>query len=248
MAALAPSRAQAGPHTAARHEVASGERLALAFAVAFVAFFFAPSFLPYAFPLYPDMSWGDAVDLATPLVLIPLYWALFAAGWSPGRRSTVAFLVLAAAWVEGQGIHLAANSIGHLVEAGAGASLTHFYDEVFSHYLWHGALVALSALVVYGQLRARPASGVRPLALVAAALYALAFFALVVEGGTAPLGVGFAAAVTVWAAARGWRRALATPVLSVFTAGYPAALALFAAWFLMWGGRLPQFSEIGWIK
>lgn len=226
--------------------------LALLFAIAFIVLFLAPPLLPYTFPPYPLIHWADVVDLVTPLVLIPLYWLLFVRCPAPATVPwTLAFLVLAAAWVEGHGIHLVANAIGHLnqVQPGAARDLTEFSDEKFSHYLWHGAALALSGLILVRQVRwPGPAAGSWWPGIVAAAVYGFAIFLIGDEGGTPPLVVPFAAAVTIAAIRIGRRRLLASPVLAMFGLGYPVALALFAIWFAYWGGRLPQFSEIGLIK
>ncbi len=226
--------------------------LAILFAVAFIVLFLAPPLLPYTFAPYPLIHWADVVDLLTPLVLIPLYWLLFAPATAPSStRWTVAFLVLAAAWVEGHGIHLVANAISHLNQAQPGPAhdLTKFADETFSHYLWHAAALALSALVLVRRWRwPGPAGGPWWPGIVAAAVYGFAIFLIGDEGGTPPLVIPFAAAVTLIAILIGRRRLLASPVLAMFGLGYPVALALFAIWFVYWGGRLPQFSEIGLIK
>ena len=232
----------------------SGRRsaiLAVAFAVASLVFFLAPPFLPYRFDPYPLINWADVADLLPPLVLIPLYWFLLAD--SPGPLTSpwiIAFLVLAAAWADAHGIHLAANAIGHLLKAqpGAARDLTEFWDEMFGHYYWHAAVLGLSALVLIRHART-PAPTERPTwtGLVAAAIYGFTLFLVGNEGGTAPLMVPFAAAVTLAA----WpmrRRLLSSPVLAMFALGYALALILFAIWFVYWGGRLPQFSELGWIK
>ena len=81
-------------------------RLTLIFAVAFAVFVVTPAFLSGPFPLYPLMSGGDALDLLTPLVLLPLYWRLFriAPEHAPSGRQVLLFVVLAALWAEGQGI------------------------------------------------------------------------------------------------------------------------------------------------
>ena len=226
--------------------------LALLFAVAFIALFLAPPLLPYTFTPYPLVHWADVVDLLTPLVLIPLYWLLFAPSTAPTTaRWAMAFLVLAAIWVEGHGIHLVANAIGHLdrTQASAAHDLTEFADENFSHYLWHGAALALSALVLFRHWR-WPGQTAGPWwpGIVAAAVYGFAIFLIGDEGGTASMVIAFAAAVTFAAIRIGRRRLLSSPVLAMFGLGYPFALALFAIWFVYWGGRLPQFSEIGLIK
>jgi hypothetical protein len=226
--------------------------LAIGFAVAFIVLFVAPPLLPYTFSPYPLVHWADVVDLLTPLVLIPLYWLLFAPKSAPSSVGwTLAFLVLAAAWVEGHGIHLIANAIGHLnhSQPGTARDLTEFADEKFSHYLWHAATLALSALVLLRRVRwPGQAAGTWWPGIVAAAVYGFAIFLIGDEGGTPLLVVPFAAAVTVAAIRIGGRRLLASPILTMFGLGYPVALALFVIWFVYWGGRLPQFSEIGIIK
>src|SRR5206468_2699158 len=65
----------------------------------------------------------------------------------------------AAAWVEGHGIHLAANAIGHLLkdQPGPAQDLTEFWDERFGHYLWHSAALGLTALVLVRAARSDPA-------------------------------------------------------------------------------------------
>ena len=225
--------------------------LALTFAVAFIVLFLAPPFLPYTFSPYPLINWADVVDLATPLLLIPLYWLLFiASGAAMGGRVMIAFLVLAAAFVEGHGIHLAANAIGHLLrdQAGPARDLTEFWDESFSHYLWHGAVLGLSGLALISSERTSSGrAGIDPMAIAAAVIYGFALFLIGDEGGTGPMVILFAAAFL----AGSWvvrERVLASPVLTMFAGGYALALVLFGIWFVYWGGRLPQFSEIGLIK
>ena len=48
--------------------------LTLRFAVLSVVFFLLLIFFRIPFTLYPLMSYQDALDVLTPLVLIPLYW------------------------------------------------------------------------------------------------------------------------------------------------------------------------------
>lgn len=225
--------------------------VALAFAIAFIVLFLAPPFLPYRFPLYGLINWADVVDLLTPLVLIPLYWLLLTeTGRRPDTPEVLVFLVLAAAWVDGHGIHLAANAIGHLMknEPGPARDLTEFWDERFGHYLWHGAALGLSGLVLFAAARAPAAArGARWNGLVAAAIYGFALFLIGDEGGTAPLLLVFAVAFVAVA----WTqraRVLASPVLTMLGGGYALMIVLFGIWFVYWGGRLPQFSELGWIK
>ena len=123
--------------------------LILIFAVLFAVFFLLLIFFRIPFALYPLMSYQDAIDLLTPLVLIPIYWLLFrsCAEGEASRAAEIAFMILAALWVLGQGMHLAANSVNNLVENLAKNlqidiigtdihTLIYFYDEKLSHYLW----------------------------------------------------------------------------------------------------------------
>ncbi len=51
--------------------------LTLTFAMLSLVFIILLVFLRFEFPLYPLMSYQDALDVLTPLVLIPIYWLLF---------------------------------------------------------------------------------------------------------------------------------------------------------------------------
>ena len=51
--------------------------LTLVFAVLSMVFFLLLVFFRIPFPPYPLMSWQDALDILTPLALIPVYWLLF---------------------------------------------------------------------------------------------------------------------------------------------------------------------------
>jgi len=88
----------------------------------------------------------------------------YAAGEGSRLVEEMAFMVLAAFWVAGQGMHLSANSINNLAEALAkkqvvditGTSiyqLAYFFDEHLSHYMWHIGVVGLAALLIYREWR-----------------------------------------------------------------------------------------------
>lgn len=234
------------------HGVRGAAVVAIAFALTFLTVFLVPPFTPWQFPVYTDMRWGDVLDTLTPIVMLPMYWLVLSYG---SRRLTrwevVAFLVLGAAWIEGQAMHLAANSIGHLLEGGPAADLASFYDEKLSHLIWHGSALALSALVVFRGGDRTPASGPATtvaLGAVAAAVYGFAFFLIAVEGATSVLAVCGGAIVTVIAARHGLRAMLRQPIQALFGLGYPVMLLLLGTWFLYWGGTLPEFSHLGLIK
>ncbi len=227
-------------------------RLTLIFAVVYVILIVGPALLSQPFGPYPLQSTGDVLDVLTPLVLIPLYWVLYRLdGRKPfTTREMILFLVFAAVWAEGQGMHLSANSIGHLVETGIksqGAALTHFYDEVLSHYLWHIGVVGLTVLLLIRQWHhpfIGSASLLREEAL-AALLYGATYFVTFIEAGTAPLGIPFTLIVTIFGFTIGRRQLRQQPVMAFFTLAQALALALFVIWFVVNGFRLPQFSELG---
>jgi hypothetical protein len=133
-------------------------------------------------------------------------------------------------------------------QPGPARDLTEFWDERFGHYLWHSAALGLSALVLIAAARAPDVrADVRWFGIAGAVVYGFALFLIGDEGGTAPLMIVFGAAFVV----AGWsirKRVLASPALTMFAGGYALMIVLFAIWFVIWGGRLPQFSDLGWIK
>jgi hypothetical protein len=229
--------------------VATRPSLVLAFALAFAGFIILPGLLGMPFPPYPLMHWADLLDLFTPLVLIPLYWLLFreVIGETKAPSAVIAFLLLAALWVEGQGMHLSANSISNLLGSGSSAvhDLVHFYDEVLSHYLWHLAIIGFSVLLL---LRVGvPGEGTAVhwgLIAPAAVLYGFTYFVAVIEGATVPLGLPAAALVVLWLALSRRPQARTHNLAGFFLAGYGLALVLFLIWFLIWG-YFPEPSAVG---
>jgi hypothetical protein len=197
------------------------------------------------------MNWGDVLDLFTPLVLMPFYLLLFrqARGVTLKTGESLVFSALAAVWVLGQGMHLAANSIGHLLADLKDTdiyALTYFYDEVLSHYLWHAGVIALSLVILLADWRREPGSEWTSWGLVlpAGLVYGIAYFLIIVEGGTLPMGLPLAAAVVLFTWVRGRRSLAEKPLMAYFASGYAIALLLFAGWGFYWGG-FPQFSEVG---
>jgi hypothetical protein len=228
-------------------------RLILLFSLVFAVFFVGPPLLNKPFGFFPLMRTGEVLDLLTPVVLLPLYWLLYQRdSVKPvSLRGSIIFLILAMFWVEGQGMHLSANSIGHLLTAMKGGEaylLTYFYDEQLSHYLWHLGVVGLSALLIFRQWQdpfVKERAGLW-LESVAGIIYGFAFFLLVIEGGTTALGIPFAVLVTVFGLGWGWGRnqLRQQPLLAFFFVSYLLATLLFASWGIYWGG-FPQFSEVG---
>ena len=227
--------------------------LILIFAIAFAFFFIAPGLLNKPFTPYPQMKIADVLDLLTPLVLIPIYYLLirFGANQLPTLWTMIIFLVFAALWVEGQGMHLSANSIGHWLNDLMGDDInqvTYFYDEVLSHYLWHLGVVALSAQLIYRGWRYpfKDQSAQLILESIAGVIYGLLVFIIGIEGGTVPLVFTFSVLAAVISLIWGWGHFRERPVVTFFLIGYGLAALLFLGWWLYWGG-FPQFSHLGWI-
>lgn len=229
-------------------------RLTMVFSILLAFLIASPAVFHQEFGPYPLMEIGDVIDLFTPLLMIPLYWLLFQVDRqkAPTWRETLVFLILAAFWVEGQGMHLAANSIGHQLKEMQGTdaqALTYFYDEFLSHYLWHFGLMGLSALVIYRQWK-HPFVGERSglvIESLAGFIHGLNYFTTILEGRTAPLGIPFAILVTMFTLVWGRRKLRQQPLLAFFFVAYLVATILFAAWAIYWGG-LPELSQVGIIE
>ncbi len=228
--------------------------LTLLFAFLSVVFFLLLIFVRIPSPLYPLMSYQDTIDILTPLVLIPIYWQLYknVTCNRASQASEMSFIAIAALWAAGQGMHLSANSIDNLIGnvAKAGGidirgtdifSLTYFYDEDLSHYLWHIGVMGLAALLIFEGWR-RPAEEPTNWKLVipASMLYGFLLFCIFLEGNTLPLGLPFIAAVTLLVLIAGRSKLRGQPVLAFFFVSCVLALLMLGGWWLYWG-CLPPF-------
>jgi hypothetical protein len=158
----------------------------LAYAVALAICLLVPPFLKA--PVVPPEGFTlqEAADLLTPLVAIPLAWVVVDLAGGLGRRGLVAFLVVSAIWVEGQGIHLAANAIGDAFPKGGAevfyatvpGNLDYWLDEILSHWMWHVGWVAISGLMLMSAVRSRVGAPDRTSLLAASAglVYGATFF------------------------------------------------------------------------
>ena len=208
--------------------------------------------------VYPLLNLQDALDLLTPVVLIPLYGILFyAAGReAPELGATLVFLGLVSLWAAGQGIHLAANAIDNLMEAQAEAGLiqlegnelyrlVYFLDEGLGHVVWHLGLLGLAGLLVWREWRdpAGQRTAWWPTGLFGV-VYGFILFAITVEGQTVWLGFPFAALLVVIGLAAGASRLRGQPLLAFFLVACGFACLLYAAWGIYWGG-FPEFGAVG---
>ncbi len=185
---------------------------------------------------------ADGVDLVTPFAVIAAAAAVLAALGARGAALAVAVAVAVAAavlYVDGHGIHLAANSIGHEALSGEAEDVTHFWDEEFGHIEWHLGWFGLIAAFCLAE---REEGRLEPILAAATALpLGLTIFTNTVEGGTWWLALAAAAVFVPWAAARRRR-----PLLVASAGAFALAAVLIGVW-AIWQGDVPQFTEVGWI-
>jgi hypothetical protein len=228
--------------------------LLTAFSIAYAFFLTAPAVFHQDFPLRTDMEWGDVLDTPTPFVVFVLVWLLV-------RRTLVRvdtlvifpLLLIALVWAQGQGMHLAGNSIGHQVTEDTGGALPgliHFYDEQLSHYIWYLGVVALPIylLIVVWRDRAPASRGFPLAALPAALLFGLVLGIDSIEAAVVPMALP-AFALSSLLAAYLCRNAprLRGVELFVFTgASVLVALGVLLGWGAYYGGW-PEPSDLGLI-
>jgi len=232
--------------------------LSLTLAFLSLFFFLLLVFLRIPFVFYPLMSWQDALDVLTPLVLIPIYWLMYRGVTSSrnGLTSEIVFMVMSAFWVMGQGMHLSANSINNLsgylaldgvtdVKPTELYTLTYFYDEYMSHYLWHIGVVGLAAVLIYESWR-QPVEEKTDWKLVVPAgiLYGFTCFCFFVEGNTLILGLPFVTIVILPVLIWGRGKLARQPILAFFFSTFLFAFLLFAGWGLYWGGFPPIMDAL----
>jgi hypothetical protein len=177
--------------------------------------------------------WADWADLCTPYVVVGAAAGALRAGRA-GRGAWTVFGLGALLYTQGQGIHLAANSVSNA----APGEPAHLWDETVGHYLWYAgfALIVVSLAVTLAGRGPRGGVGAQLLAL----LVGFTHFTNSVEGQTVALGIGTAVLFALWGLRTrdGMGRVLLT--------AYGFSLVLFAV-FGVWQGGFPQFSELGWI-
>jgi len=232
--------------------------LTLTFAILSLVFFLLLVFLRIPFVFYPLMSWQDALDVLTPLVLIPIYWLMYR-GVTYSRNSLtseIVFMVMSAFWVMGQGMHLSANSINNLSEYLARDGVidvkptdfytqTYFYDEYLSHYLWHIGVVGLAALLVYESWH-QPMDEKTDWKLVipAGILYGFTCFCFFLEGNTLILGMPSVTIMSLLVLIWGRGKLARQPFLAFFFVASLFAFLLFMCWRLYWGGFPPIMEAL----
>jgi hypothetical protein len=204
-----------------------GRRLLL-FAVAVAVFHHVPS-------VAGDTA-GDWIDLLSPFAVVGAAAGVLVAERARGVALAVA-VVAAILYVDGHGIHLAANSIGHEDPTGDVERVTHFWDEEWGHFEWHLGLFGL--LASFG-LAAGPDPVSRGVAAAVVVLLGATFFTSTVEGGTWWLELVATAVFVPWALR------LRRPVLTTCAGAFALAAVLIGVW-AVWHGGVPEFSDVGWL-
>jgi hypothetical protein len=205
------------------------ERSFLAFAIAVTALHHLPTIDLYEL--------GTAIDLLTPLAVVGTAAALLASAGAPPGVLAVALLA-GVLYVDGHGIHLAANDVRGVGVEGAAGDRAYFWDERWGHGEWHLGWLGLLLAFCLAE-RARPEAFRKSPVAAAAAVPLLGFtlFSSTVEGQTWPLVLAGALGFGVWAAAT--RRRLLTCCAAAF--GFAALLV--AGW-AAWQGGVPEFSDV----
>ena len=227
----------------------------LAYSIALAALLIVPPYLKASVGPPEGFTLQEAADLLTPVVVIPLAWLVFDLAGGLGRRGLVAFLVIAALWVEGQGIHLAANAIGDAFPHDAAevfygtvpGDLDLWLDETLSHGMWHAAWVALSLLILAAATRSSvaPPDRTSAIATVAGLVYGATFFLVSVEGVTTLLGIPASILILAWCLVARRRGLARQPVVTFFLVASVVTLIGYAGWGALNDWTLPEFSKVG---
>jgi hypothetical protein len=221
----------------------------LAYAVALAAFLLIPPVLHATVGPPGGFTMQEAVDLFTPIVVLPLAWWVLECLGGLSRREQLAFLMIAIVWVEGQAIHLATNAIGDVFEHGPArdafyateaGDLDHWFDEVLSHWLWHLAWAALSVLMVAiaGRRREWP-GGPGVVSAAAGLIHGATFFFVTTEGETALLGVPLSIGLLAWTA-RETAAGSRNPAIRFFLVSSAVTLLGYVVWAGLNGWRLVE--------
>ena len=226
--------------------------LILTFSILFFVFLISLVFLRIP-GFYKLMSIQDTLDILTPLVLLPLYFLMFRLDDKTplDLKGLMMFVLFAAFWGAGQGMHLSANSIGNLLsklgqKTGDVYGLTHFYDEWLSHYLWHIGIVGLSGLLIYRQWKNPFAEGKLPMfpIILGGIIYGFTYFLIIMEGNTWPVGVPFSVLATLFILIRAKKDIGKQPMTAFFLVSYGLATLLFLIWFIITGGFTPIMEVV----
>lgn len=174
-----------------------------------------------------DAQWADWIDLLLPYAVVATAGtALLAAPRGPQVAGAVGLVL----YVQGHGIHLAANSIAQR-DPGDTAFL---WDELVGHAVWYSGLYLLiGALLVGRAAQGKPG----PLRLLLAVAVGVTLCTNAVGGHAVPLAVGASTALAVLAAGRRTGIGVDVLVTAVVALGSLAAYGLAGVLFDTWANH-----------
>jgi hypothetical protein len=237
------------------------------FSLSLTVFHILPPFLS-RFSVWP-LTWGDTLDFLTPFGVIPFAYVLYLrlnrmslaahnreiASHSSNILAKVILAIGFISYVEGHGLHLAANSIARLVQTMKDSEVfkaTYLFDEVISHFIWIGGLSLISLGLILLAHRISFKLVVRKsmiLLSVGSGFYGVTFTVEAIEGQTVVWAFPAAIAgflLSLFLLLKRKRDAGKNPILVFFLIAYLFSIILFAFWGVTQSG-FPQFSELGWI-
>jgi hypothetical protein len=238
--------------------------LLLLYGLIFAFFHIMPTLLDSF--LKKPLTWGDTLDFLTPFVVIPFVYFLYSRikktlcslPHLPKARMTLTGVMLAVSfllYVNGHGLHLSSNSIARLLQDMKDTELykaTYLFDEIISHYMWHGGifLISISLIIITYKLPLKSLTQSNmALLFIGAALYGFNFSVDGIEGQTIlftfpAAGFGFILALSLYLKRK--REGSQNPFLLFYLIAYLLSLLLFTYWGVSHSG-FPQFSQLGWI-
>ncbi len=231
--------------------------------VAILSTYGIASALPIYFVLQPfftvdlpgvPIRYGDLLDLLlTPWIGVGVFALLYvsipvASDASTTHRNLfrLLFWTFSVLYVEGHGMHLAANSIGNNVVANTDLRLARsifLFDEPIGHLLWLGGAIglALAAVAYQTSYTAREPLTRRQiwLILVCGMFYGVSFALTIIEGRSAlwalPIVLG-ALIVMGYGWLRGQWELSRRPASAFFLSGFTLLLITLGVWFVGFGG------------
>ncbi len=231
------------------------------YTLCFAGFHILPAFLSYN--IQNKFVVGDALDLFTPFVLLLVIYKLYTL-FSVSRNDThMSFHIImilfigGITFVEGHGMHIAANAIARHLHTFAMYNtplfaLTYFFGETLGHILWDCGLVLISIGLIFTGINSSEdeALGRKSLlVMIASLLYGFTYFVNGVEGQTVlfTLPLAFIIPIAILSYGKVKKvKIVRNPVLLLFTCAYLVALLLFLIWWI-WQKGFPEFSKLGWI-
>lgn len=183
---------------------------------------------------------ADWINLATPFAVVAAAAGVLVPLGARGVRLGVA-IAGGILYVNGHGMHLAANAIRAEGLEGEAERVAYFWDEDLSHWELHAGLLLLVVAFCLAEAAAPAPVAWSPVTAAAAvAVLGATLFASVVEGGTWWFLGPAAVLVAAWAFVR------PRPLLAACAAAFVLAALLLAGW-AAWHGGVPEFSELEWI-